>query len=422
MRRPILVMGVAFLVIAGVSSLAAASAPIRIQVNGQYLTNMDVEPVNLNGRVFVPARFVAEALGASVEWDQESQTVIITSGSHLTSQGPGEIRLGFVGPMTGDLATFGVETKKGIELAIKQVNNEGGIFGKKLVLKIEDDRNEPAEAIQAVRRLSTQEKVAAVIGSVASKCTLAGAPIAQANRTVMISPTSTNERVTQVGEYVFRACFIDRYQGSALAQFARDSLKADTAACLFDATGDYPKSLAESFKTDFEKLGGMIVEYQTYNAGDQDFESQLTAIRTKKPDVLLLSDYYDTVGLIAKQARDLGLNSVFLGGDGWDSAELVRIAGKSIEGGYFVNHYSPDANTREAIAYREAFEKEYGSTPDALSALSYDATMLIIDAIRRAGRLEGPAIRDALSATRDFGAVSGSITIDPVTRNPVKSA
>ncbi|MGE5542678.1 MAG: ABC transporter substrate-binding protein, partial [Bacillota bacterium] len=274
----------------------------------------------------------------------------------------------------------------------------------------------------AVQKLITQDKVVAIVGSVASKCTLAGAPIAQANKVPLISPTSTNEKVTQVGEYIFRACFIDPFQGAVMAKFAWENLKLKTAACLFDVTNDYTKGLAEAFKANFEKLGGKVVEYQTYNVGDQDFKPQLTKIKAQNPDALFLSDYYNTVGLIAKQAREMGIKAVMLGGDGWDSAELGKIGGTAIEGNYFSNHYSKDAKNPEAVAFLEEFRKAYNEDPDALAALAYDATLILLDGIKRAGKLDGGAIKDALHATKDFKAVSGSITIDPATRNPIKSA
>jgi branched-chain amino acid transport system substrate-binding protein len=335
---------------------------------------------------------------------------------------PDQIVIGVVAPLTGDVSTFGQSTKQGVELLAKQVNEKGGLLGKKVVLKVEDDRNTPTETAAAVQKLITQDKVVAIIGSVASKCTLAGAPIAQSNKVPMISGTSTNEKVTQVGDYIFRACFIDPFQGAVMAKFAWENLKAKTAACLFDVTNDYTKGLAESFKANFEKLGGKVVEYQTYNVGDQDFKPQLTKIKAKNPDVLFLSDYYNTVGLIAKQAREMGIKSVLLGGDGWDSAELTKIGGKAIVGGYFSNHYSKDAKNPEAVAFLEAYKKAYNQDPDALAALAYDAGLILFEAIKKAGKLDGQAIRDAMASIKDLKAVSGTITIDPQTRNPIKSA
>lgn len=335
---------------------------------------------------------------------------------------PAEIKIGVVAPLTGDVATFGASTKNGAELAVKQVNDKGGVLGKKIVLVMEDDKNQPTETAAAVQKLITQDKVVAVVGSVASKCTLAGAPIAQANKVVMISGTSTNEKVTQVGDYVFRACFIDPFQGAVGAKFAFENLKAKSAACLFDVTNDYTKGLAEEFKKNFEKLGGKIVEYQTYNVGDQDFKPQLTKIKAKNPEVLYLSDYYNTVGLIAKQAREMGIKAALLGGDGWDSADLTKIGGPAIEGGYFSNHYSKDAKNPEAVEFLAAYTAAYKADPDALAALAYDATMILVDGMKRAGKIDSTAIKDALHQTKDFKAVSGNITIDPATRNPIKSA
>ncbi|MGB9866645.1 MAG: ABC transporter substrate-binding protein [Bacillota bacterium] len=334
---------------------------------------------------------------------------------------PKELVIGVIAPLTGDVATFGESTKNAVLLAAEQVNAKGGLLGKKVVIKVEDDRNQPQDSAAAAQKLITQDKVVAIIGSVASKCTLAAAPIAQENKIPIISGTSTNEKVTQVGDYVFRACFIDPFQGAVMARFAFNNLKAKTAACLFDVTNDYPKGLAEEFKKEFEKLGGKVVEFQTYNYGDQDFKPQLTKIKSKNPDVLFLSDYYNTVGLIAKQARELGIKSVFLGGDGWDSPDLVKIGGKAVEGGYFSNHYSPESTVPEAVEFLNAYKAKYNKEPDALAALAYDAALILFDAIKRAGSTEGPKIRDALAATKDFKAVSGTITFDQ-NRNPIKSA
>ncbi|HHV79675.1 MAG TPA: ABC transporter substrate-binding protein [Firmicutes bacterium] len=334
---------------------------------------------------------------------------------------PKEIVIGVITPITGDVATFGESTRNAVLLLAEQWNAKGGLLGKKIVVKVEDDRNQPQDSAAAAQKLITQDKVVGIVGSVASKCTLAAAPIAQENKIPLISGTSTNEKVTQVGDYIFRACFIDPFQGAVMARFAFNNLKAKTAACLFDVTNDYPKGLAEEFKKEFEKLGGKVVEYQTYNYGDQDFKPQLTKIKTKNPDVLFLSDYYNTVGLIAKQARELGIKSVFLGGDGWDSPDLVKIGGKAVEGGYFSNHYSPESTAPEAVEFLKAYKAKYNKDPDALAALGYDAALLLFDAIKRAGSTEGAKIRDALAATKDFKAVSGTITFD-ANRNPIKDA
>ena len=229
-----------------------------------------------------------------------------------------------------------------------ETNAKGGLLGGKVVLFVEDDRNIPAETANAVSKLISQNKVITVVGSVASKCTLAGAPIAQSSKVPMITPTSTNVTVTQVGDYIFRACFIDPFQGTVMARYAYQNLKAKTAAMLYDIGNDYTKGLAENFKKSFEQLGGKVVASETYGVGESDFSAQLTNIRTAKPDVLFLPDYYNSVGLQARQARQLGITATFLGGDGWDSSELVPIAGTAIEGGMFSNHYAPGSTIPQA--------------------------------------------------------------------------
>ncbi len=332
-----------------------------------------------------------------------------------------DVRIGLVTPLTGDVATFGESTRNAAVLWAEEVNAKGGLLGGKVVLAIEDDRNIPAETANAVQKLISQNKVVAVVGSVASKCTLAGAPIAQSAKVPMISPTSTNEAVTKVGDYIFRACFIDPFQGTVMAKFAFTKLNAKNAAMLYDIGNDYTKGLAENFKKSFEALGGKIVASETYGVGESDFSAQLTKIRSAKPDVLFLPDYYNSVGLQAKQARQLGITATFLGGDGWDSSELVPIGGSAIEGGMFSNHYAPGSADPVAKNFYDNYVKKFGAPPDALAALAYDACLIVGEAITKAGKLDKTAIRDAMAATKDLHAVSGVLTFD-ANRNPIKSA
>jgi len=237
----------------------------------------------------------------------------------------------------------------------------------------------------------------------------------------MITSTSTNPKVTtEGGEYVFRACFIDPFQGTVLAKFATETLKAKTAAVLYDVGNDYSKGLAEFFQEGFEKLGGKVVAFESYNTGDADFNAQLTKIKPLAPDVLVLADYYNTVGLIAKQARAQGIQAVLLGGDGWDSADLYKVGGDAINGGYFSNHYSKGDTTPEVLEFIKKYNDKYKATPDALAALAYDASYLMFDAIAKAGDTDGTKIKDALKAT-NMKVVSGQITFDE-NRNPIKSA
>jgi branched-chain amino acid transport system substrate-binding protein len=237
----------------------------------------------------------------------------------------------------------------------------------------------------------------------------------------MISPTSTNVEVTKKGDYIFRVCFTDAYQGAVISSFARKNLGAKTAALLVDVRNDYSVGLAQAFRDSFTKADGRVVAELKYSEGDSDFSAQLTALRPLDPDVLVVPGYYTDAGLIARQARALGLDAVLLGGDGWDSPKLTEIGGDAVEGAYFSNHYSPDDPSPAVQRFVAAYRKEYGADPDSIAALSYDAARLVADAIRRAGSTEGKRVRDALADTKEYSGVSGRITMD-ADRNPVKPA
>ncbi|HXM75938.1 MAG TPA: ABC transporter substrate-binding protein [Thermoanaerobaculia bacterium] len=329
------------------------------------------------------------------------------------------IEIGFFGALTGPQATFALSGRNGAKLAIEEINRSGGVLGKKLELLIEDDRNEPSEAASAVSKLITQNHVVALIGENASSRSLAAAPIAQSYQVPMVSPSSTNVEVTKKGDYIFRVCFIDPNQGKALALFARQTLHAQTAATLIDSKSDYSVGLAQAFRTEFTAQGGTIIAELKYAEGDSDFHAQLTAIQAKRPDVLFVPGYYTDAGLIARQARGLGIQATLLGADGWDSPKLVEIGGAAVDGAYFSNHYSVDDPSPAVRTFVDAFQKAYGAEPDSIAALSYDAARLVADAIRRAGSTEGKRVRDALASTKDFPGVTGSITMD-ASRNPVK--
>ena len=331
----------------------------------------------------------------------------------------GGIPIGFYGALSGPEATFAVSGRNGARLAIDELNQSGGVLGVPLSLLVEDDRNEPAEAASAVSKLITRDHVVALIGENASSRSLAAAPIAQSYRVPMISPSSTNVEVTKKGDYIFRACFTDEAQGRALAAFARRSLRASAAALLVDARSDYSVGLAEAFRKGFTAAGGRIVAELKYSEGDSDFSGQLTAIAALSPEVLFVPGYYTDAGLIARQARGLGLNAVLLGGDGWDSPRLAEIGGAALEGAYFSNPFSVDEPSPTVSAFVSAYAKAYGTPPDGIAALSYDSARLLADAIRRAGSTEGKRVRDALAATADFPGVTGTISFD-ADRNPVK--
>lgn len=331
-----------------------------------------------------------------------------------------EIVIGVVAPLTGEAATFGKSTKQGAELAQEEWNAKGGLLGAQIKLVVADDKGDPTEAAAAYTRLIEQDKVIAIVGTVMSKCSLAGAPICQAKKIPMISPTSTNPKVTEVGDFIFRACFIDPFQGTVGAKFAYDNLGVRKAACIFDVGNDYTKGLSEYFRDKFKELGGEIVGFEAHPTGTTDFNAQLTKIISAGPELIYISDYYNDAGLIMKQARALGFKGYFLGGDGWDSPDLVKIGGDAVEGGFFTNHFSKDDPRPEVQNLVKAYTAKFGEPPDALAALAYDAANLLFDAINRAGSTDGPAVRDAMKAA-NFKAVSGQITFDE-NRNPVKAA
>ncbi|HVN85793.1 MAG TPA: ABC transporter substrate-binding protein [Candidatus Binatia bacterium] len=324
-----------------------------------------------------------------------------------------EIVIGEFGSLTGGTATFGTSTHEGLLLALQEINAAGGLLGKSVRVVTEDNQSKPEEAVTAVLKLIKQNEVVAVIGEVASSRSLAAAPQCQSNRIPMLSPASTNPKVTQVGDYIFRACFIDPFQGSTMAKFAVNSLKLHKFAILTDIKNDYSTGLTEFFRDTVKSLGGQIVAAESYNEGDIEFKAQLTAIKAAQPEAIYVPGYYTECALIARQARELGLTATLLGGDGWDSPKTVEIGGRFVDGVYFTNHYSEEEQRPEVQKFIADYKHAYGGkTPDAMAVLGYDAMEMMADAIRRAGSTKGPAIRDALASTKDFPGVSGRITID----------
>lgn len=344
-----------------------------------------------------------------------------SSGAGVDASQEDVIRIGEVGSMTGNEATFGISTHNGIKLAIKQLNAKGGIKGKQITLKSYDNQGKPEEAATAVNKLITQDKVVAILGEVASSRSLAMAPIAQQHKIPMVSPSSTNPKVTEQGDYIFRVCFIDPFQGAVMAKFATENLGLKRVAILRDVKNDYSVGLADFFTMTFKKGGGEIVTDQSYSAGDVDFKSQLTAIRSKNPEAIFVPGYYTEVGLVARQAKELGLEVPLMGGDGWDSPKLTEIGGESINGSYFSNHYSSEDTSPTVQNFVSQFKADYGVVPDGLAAMGYDAMMALADAMSRSPSLKTQDIRDRLAVTKDFAGVTGSISIDDH-RNAVKSA
>ena len=347
--------------------------------------------------------------------------VVFISLTACTKKDENVIRIGEVGSMTGGEATFGSATHSGIELAFKQINEAGGVKGKKLELFSLDDQGKPDEAAIAVTKLITQNGVIAILGEVASSRSLAMAPIAQNYKIPMITPSSTNPKVTEQGDYIFRVCFIDPFQGTVMAKFAHDTLKVKNVAVLRDVKNDYSVGLANFFSETFKKLGGVISVDQSYSSGDVDFKAQLTAVRAKNPDAIMVPGYYTEVGLIARQARELGIKVPLLGGDGWDSPKLKEIGGEALNGSYFSNHYSNEDKSPAVQEFITKFKAAYGIVPDGLTAMGYDAARVLVDAMNRAKSLSPSDIRDAIAQTKNYAGVTGHITIDEK-RNAVKSA
>jgi len=329
-----------------------------------------------------------------------------------------DILIGGVAPKTGEAATFGISCENGVRLAVEQANAAGGIAGRRIKLIFEDDKGDPIAGKIAFSRLIEREGVCAVVGAVMSKVSIAGADVAESSHTPMISSSSTSQFVTLGKRYVFRACFIDPFQGSVVARFARNTLKAKRAAVLYDSANDYNKGLAEVFKKVFTELGGEVVAFESYPERSNDFKPQLTKILPAAPDVLFMPNYYNDVALQAMQARQIGLKATFLGGDGWDSPELLKVP--AMEGGYLSNHFSREADSPRVKAFVAAYRKRFGGDPDALASLGYEATEILLAAIRRAGGDDPEKIRDALEKT-DLETITGRITFDK-DHNPIKPA
>jgi branched-chain amino acid transport system substrate-binding protein len=335
------------------------------------------------------------------------------------------ILFGEVGSLTGAQATFGISTKNGVQMAIDEVNAAGGVTvdgkQKKIAVRVYDDQGKSEEAANAVSRLINQDKVVVILGEVASSNSLAMAPKAQAAKIPMITPSSTNPKVTEVGDYIFRVCFIDPFQGTVMAKFATETLKAKNVAILKDNKSDYSLGLAQFFSETFVKLGGTIVGEEAYSQGDTDFRGQLTALKGKKPEAIYVPGYYTDVGVVARQAKELGINVPLLGGDGWESEKLFELGGSAISGSYFSNHYSTDDPTPRVQNFIKAYEAKYGSKPDSLGALGYDAAMVAVEAIKKTGSIDGEKLKTAIAATNGHPGIAGTITLD-ANRNAVKPA
>jgi branched-chain amino acid transport system substrate-binding protein len=335
------------------------------------------------------------------------------------AQGP--IKLGEFASMTGKEAVFGQNANKGTRLAVEEVNAAGGVLGRKVELVTEDNQSKPGESATVVKKLISRDKVVVVLGDITSGRTLEAAPIAQAAKIPLISPGATNTEVTAKGNYIFRVCFIDDFQGTVMAKFARETLQLKRVAILSSVSSAQSVGLAKYFRERFTSPATVIAAEQKYGEGDKDFRAQLTAIKAAGADGIFVPGYYAEAALICKQARDLGMKLPLLGVDGWESPDLIAIAGAAAEGCYISTHYSPESKSPAVVAFNERFQKRWGVASNALSVLGYDSAMLAIDAIRRAGSTDGAKIRDALAVTTNYAAVTGSITFD-TNRNPTKNA
>lgn len=328
--------------------------------------------------------------------------------------------LGGVGPKTGEAATYGISYHRAMQMAVAEWNARGGLLGQPIKLHFADDKGDPAEGATVFAMLIRKDKVSAIVGAGMSKVSLVGAPICQSAGIPMVTPSSTHPQVTEVGDHIFRTCFLDSFQGAAGARFAARELQAKQAACLFDVGNDYTVELAEFFRSTFQGLGGTVTAFEGHATGNPDFMPQLTKIITTRPDVIYLPDFYNDAAIIARQARDLGYRGILLGADGWDSPHLVQVGGAAMEGSYFTTHFAKDDPRPVAQAFVKKYLARYGEIPDSHACLAYDATCLLLDAVRRANSKDGQAIRRALLAT-DVEGVAGRIRFDP-RRNPIKSA
>ncbi len=323
-----------------------------------------------------------------------------------------QIKVGEINPLSGGVSQFGISCHQGFLLAFQEINGAGGVLGQQIQLISEDSQSKPGQSATGVRKLITQDHVVAILGDATSSASLEAAPIAQAAQVPMITPSATNPRITQIGDYIFRVCFLDEVQARVIARFARDRLHLIRVATLTDVKQDYSVDLARFFKEEFTKLGGQIVKEQSYGSGDTDFRAQLSDIKANRPDALYIPGYYPEVSLILKQARQIGLTFPGLGSDGWANETLLSVGGKAVNGCYFTNHFSPDDPSPIVRRFVDGYRKKFGSVPDTFAALGYDAARLLADAIKRAGQPASSAIRDALAATKDFPGVTGKISID----------
>lgn len=351
-----------------------------------------------------------------------AMSLLAGCGASKNSADDNILKIGAIGPLSGAASTYGLSVKDGATLLETEINEAGGINGKQIKFVFEDDQADPNSAMQAFNKLVDDENVCAILGGVTSGATLAIAPNATSKGIPMITPTGTEPTITNIGgEYMFRGCFVDSFQGEVLAKYASQDLGKKTAAVLYNSSSDYSKGIADSFKTKFEAAGGQVSQFLTYSSDKEtDFKAQLTKIKGDAPDILVLPDYYNIVGLIAKQARGMGIESQFLGGDGWESEDLSKIGGDAVNGALYINHYYSADKDELVKNFVDSYKKTYNKEPDAFAALSYDTAKILVKAIEKANSTDGAAIRDAL-AGMEITSVTGDIKFGS-DRSAIKSA
>ena len=344
----------------------------------------------------------------------------VTALAYRTLQAAGaEVKIGAVTCLTGALSTFGVSSVQGLRLAVDQMNASGGVLNEPIDLVVEDNGSKAGESATIVRKFISQDKVVAILGDLTSSATMEAAPLAQAAKIPMLTPSATNIAITKIGDYIFRSCFIDPFTGRIMAKFALDELHAKRAIVMTDVKQDYSVGLTDAIRQYFAGSRSGTLSEISYSSGDTNFRTQLTEVRMARPDVVFLPGYYTEAALILRQARQLGINCPFVGGEGWDSPALVQVAGKSADGNYYTNHFSaadPDPKVQKFV---QEYRTRYGAAPDALAALWYDGARLLAQAVQRAGSTDSAKLRDALATTRDFDGVTGRISIDQ-NRNAAK--
>jgi branched-chain amino acid transport system substrate-binding protein len=339
----------------------------------------------------------------------------------VAAHAQGTIKIGEFASLTGKEATFGQTVHKGTLFAVEEVNAAGGVLGRKLELITEDNQSKSGESATIAKKLISRDKVVALVGDLTSGRTLEAAPIAQNAKIPLISPGATAPEVTAKGNYIFRVCFMDTFQGNVMAKFARQSLKLQRVAILSSVSSPQSVALSKVFRQRFTEAGGTLVLEQKFTDGDKDFRAQLTAIKAANADGIYVPAFYTEAALICKQARDLGIEAPLFGIDGWESTEFLSIGGKAVEGGYFSTHYSAESKDPRVVAFNERFQKRWEIPSDAISALGYDSVMLLVDAIKRAGTTDAARLRTAIASTKNFRGVTGVISLD-AQRNATKSA